>query len=52
MKHYLQGVFSHTNLSIDFMALHKEILDIQKSKLPIIHPKEVATRVLHGITRI
>jgi hypothetical protein len=31
------------------MALHKEILDIQNSKLPIIHPGEVASRVLDAL---
>jgi hypothetical protein len=34
------------SLSIDLMALHKEILGIQNSKLPNIHPGEVASRVL------
>jgi hypothetical protein len=33
------------------MALHKEILDIQNSKLPIIHPGEVANRVLDALQR-
>jgi hypothetical protein len=51
MKDHLQGVCSNTNLSIDLMALYKEILDIQKSKLPIIHPGEVASRVLHVLQR-
>jgi hypothetical protein len=41
-KHHLQGVQSHTDLRINLMALHKEILDIQNSKLPIVHPGEVA----------
>jgi hypothetical protein len=40
---------SHTDLSTDLMALHKEILDIQSSKLPIIHPGIVASRVLHAL---
>jgi hypothetical protein len=29
------------------MALHKEILDIQNSKLSVIHPGKVANIVLH-----
>jgi hypothetical protein len=49
MKHHLQGVWSHTGLSIDLMALHKEILDIQNSKLSIICPGEVANRVLNAL---
>jgi hypothetical protein len=51
IKQYLQGVWSHTDLSIDLMALHKEILDIQNSRLPIIHPGEVANRVLDALQR-
>jgi hypothetical protein len=31
------------------MALHKKILDIQNSKLPIIHPEKVANRVLDAL---
>jgi hypothetical protein len=31
------------------MALPKEILDIQNSKLPIIHPEKVANRVLNAL---
>jgi hypothetical protein len=31
------------------MAFHKEILDILNSKLPIIHPGEVANRVLDAL---
>jgi hypothetical protein len=48
-KHHLQVVWSHTGLRIYLMALHKEILDIQNSKLPIIHPGEVANRVLSAL---
>jgi hypothetical protein len=42
-------VFGSIQISIDLMALHKEILDIQNSKLPIIHPGEVASRVLDAL---
>jgi hypothetical protein len=31
------------------MSLHKEILDIQNSKLPIIYPRKVANRVLDAL---
>jgi hypothetical protein len=31
------------------MALHKETLDIQNNKLPIIHPGEVADRILDAL---
>jgi hypothetical protein len=31
------------------MALHKEILDTQNSKLPIIHPGRVANRLLDAL---
>jgi hypothetical protein len=49
IKHHLQGVWFHTDLSIDLMTLHKEILDTQNSKLPIIHSGEVANRVLDAL---
>jgi hypothetical protein len=49
IKHHLQGVWSHIVLSIDLMALHKGILDIQSKQLPIIHPGETANRMLNAL---
>jgi hypothetical protein len=50
MKQHLKGVWSHTNLSLDLVALHQEILiNTQNSKLPIIQPSDVATRVLDAL---
>jgi hypothetical protein len=49
IKQHLKGVWSHTNLSLDLVALHQEILNIQSSKLPIIQPSDVAAWVLDAL---
>jgi hypothetical protein len=36
IKQHLKGVWSHTNLSLDLIASHQEISDIQNSDFPII----------------
>jgi hypothetical protein len=46
IKQHLKGVWSHTNLSLDLVVLHQEILDIQNSNLPIIQPSDVVAWVL------
>jgi hypothetical protein len=51
IKQHLEGIWSHTNLSLDLVALHQEILDIQNSNLPTIQPSDVATQVLNALKR-
>jgi hypothetical protein len=46
IKQHLEGVWSHIDLSLDLIALHQEISDIQNSDLPIIQPADVAAQVL------
>jgi hypothetical protein len=36
-------------MSLDLVALHQEILDIQNSNFPIIQLSDVATWVLNGL---
>jgi hypothetical protein len=49
IKHHIQGVWSHTDLSINLMVLHKKILDVINSKLRVIHPGEITNRVLDAL---
>lgn len=49
VKHHLQGVWFHNNVSLDLAELQKEIANIGHAQLDVENPATIVSQILDGL---